>query len=253
MCPANGRSSTRAWPALHKGGVTEVINLGMMGQDLLSILGVVPKTLAMMLLIFASAVLIGSLFALIEHRRVIVLSEVVAAYRVIFRGPPLIIIVFLAYFAFPPVLQFMAALIGVQFDAYWTPNWVTLVVALTFYYCAFEAEIIKGALNSFDKGQADAASSLGYTDRQMFRRIMFPQVVVTAIPDLTTSTLVIMKGLSLGFAIEVVDIFAQAQLDAALNYYYLEAFLAATITYMIIAYIITKISDKAEAMLRLRS
>lgn len=230
-----------------------MINVGMLIQDLWSILGVVPKTLAMMLLIFALAVLIGGVFALIEHKRVIVLREVVATYTVVFRGPPLIIVVFLAYFAFPPVLQFLASLIGIRFDAYWTPNWVTLVVALTLYYSAFEAEIIKGALNAFDRGQADAAASLGYTDRQMFRRVMFPQLVVTAMPDLTTSTLVIMKGLSLGFAIEVIEIFAQAQLDAALNYYYLEAFLAATITYMTIAYIITKISDRAEAVLRLRS
>jgi L-cystine transport system permease protein len=181
-----------------------VVNVGVMLQDLWSILGIVPKTLAMMLLIFSLAVLIGSLFAMIEHKRVVVLREIVTAYRVVFKGPPLIIVVFLAYFAFPPVLQFLASFVGVKFDAYWTPNWVTLVVALTLYYAAFEAEIIKGALNSFDRGQADAAASLGYTDRQMFRRIMFPQVVVTAMPDLTTSTLVIMKGLSLGFAIEVV-------------------------------------------------
>jgi L-cystine transport system permease protein len=229
-----------------------MINMSMLIQDLWSILGIVPKTLAMMLLIFVMAVLIGGVFAMIEHKRVIVLRELVAVYRVVFKGPPLIVVVFLAYFAFPPVLQFMASLIGVRFDAFLTPNWLTLVVALTVYYAAFEAEIIRGALNSFDRGQDDAARSLGYTDRQMFRRIMFPQVVVTAIPDLTTSTLVIMKGLSLGFAIEVVEIFAQAQLDAMMNYYYLEAFLAATITYMMIAYIITKISDKTEEMLRLR-
>lgn len=229
------------------------INFGVLTEDLWSILGIVPKTLAMMLLIFVSAVLIGGFFAFVEHKRIPVLRELVVGYRVILKGPPLIIIVFLAYFGFPPTLQFLASLVGIQFDAFLTPNWLTLVVALTAYYCAFEAEIIRGALNSFDKGQSDAARSLGYTGRQMFRRIMFPQIVVTALPDLTTSTLVIMKGLSLGFAIEVVEIFAQAQLDAALNYYYLEAFLAATITYMVIAYIITKISDTVEGMLRLKS
>ena len=230
-----------------------MINLTILVQDLWSILGIVPKTLAMMLLIFVMAVLIGGLFAMIEHKRIIVLREFVAIYRVVFKGPPLIIVVFLAYFGLPPVFQFLLSLIGIHFDAYWTPNWLILVTALTFYYAAFEEEIIRGALNSFDTGQSDAARSLGYTDQQMFRRIMFPQVVVTALPDLTTSTLVIMKGLSLGFAIEVVEIFAQAQLDAALNYYYLEAFLAATLTYMVIAYIITKISDTTEAMLRLRT
>ncbi|GLS18542.1 hypothetical protein GCM10007874_15590 [Labrys miyagiensis] len=65
--------------------------------------------------------------------------------------------------------------------------------------------------------------------------------------------MVIMKALSLAFAIEVVDIFAQAQLTAALNYYYLEAFVIAVIVYMVIAYIVTQVADKTERALRVRS
>lgn len=82
---------------------------------------------------------------------------------------------------------------------------------------------------------------------------MFPQIIVAAIPDLANAFMVIMKALSLAFAIEVVDIFAQAQLTAALNFYYLEAFLIAVVFYMVIAYVITKIADKIEAMLRVRT
>ncbi|MER8548888.1 amino acid ABC transporter permease, partial [Mesorhizobium sp. M1169] len=82
---------------------------------------------------------------------------------------------------------------------------------------------------------------------------LFPQVALTAIPDLTTSMMVIMKALSLGFAIEVVDIFAQSQLTAALNYYYLEAFVIAVVIYMVIAYIVTQIADRLEQALRVRT
>ncbi|BCQ46713.1 hypothetical protein ERHA55_42400 [Erwinia rhapontici] len=70
--------------------------------------------------------------------------------------------------------------------------------------------------------------------------MLFPQTIIAAIPDLANSFMVIMKALSLAFAIEVVDIFAQAQLTAALNYYYLEAFLVAVVFYMVIAWVITK-------------
>jgi len=62
-----------------------------------------------------------------------------------------------------------------------------------------------------------------------------------------------MKALSLGFAIEVVDIFSQSQLTAALNFYYLEAFLITVVFYMVIAYIVTKMADKVEAGLRERT
>ncbi|MBB6464872.1 L-cystine transport system permease protein [Aminobacter lissarensis] len=222
-------------------------------QDLREILGAVPVTLAMALAIFVFSTIIGSLFAFIEYRRVPVLRELVIAYKVAFKGVPMVIVIFLAYFGLPPALQFLLSLVGIDFNAHLTPNWVILVIAVTGCIAAFQSEIIKGALNSFDTGQADAAHSLGYTSSQLFRRVMFPQVVVAAIPDLTTSMMVIMKALSLGFAIEVVEIFAQSQLTAALNFYYLEAFVIAVVIYMVIAYIVTQIADRTERALRIRS
>jgi L-cystine transport system permease protein len=222
-------------------------------QDAREILGAVPVTLAMALMIFVFSTIIGSLFALVEYRRIPVLRELVMAYKVAFKGVPMVIVIFLAYFGLPPALQFLLSIVGINFNAHETPNWVILVIAVTGCIAAFQAEIIKGALNSFDNGQADAAHSLGYTSSQLFRRVLFPQVVVAAIPDLTTSMMVIMKALSLGFAIEVVDIFAQSQLTAALNFYYLEAFVIAVVIYMVIAYIVTQIADRTERALRLRS
>ena len=221
--------------------------------DLWSILGAVPGTLVMALTIFVFSTIIGSLFALVEHRRIPILRELVVAYKIAFKGVPMVVVIFLAYYGLPPALQFLASLIGVAFNAHATPNWVTLIVALTACVAAFQAEVVKGALNSFDTGQADAAHSLGYKSSQLFRRILLPQVIVAAIPDLANSFMVIMKALSLGFAIEVVDIFAQAQLTAALNFYYLEAFVVAVVIYMVIAYVVTQIADRTERALRVRT
>jgi L-cystine transport system permease protein len=221
--------------------------------DLLSILSAVPTTLALALTIFVFSTIIGGLFALIEYRHVPVLRECVVGYKIIFKGVPMVIVIFLAYYGVPSALQFLFSLAGLTFNAHALPNWVLLVIALTACVAAFQAEIVKGALNSFDTGQADAAYSLGYTSSQMFRRILFPQVMLAAIPDLANSVMVIMKALSLGFAIEVVDIFAQSQLTAALNYYYLEAFVIAVVIYMMIAYIVTHVADRIERALRVRT
>ena len=218
--------------------------------DLNDILGAVPVTLAMAFVIFVCSTIIGGLFAMIEYRRIPVLREIVVAYKIAFKGVPMVIVIFLAYYGLPPASRFLASLIGVDYNGHSTPNWVTLVVALTACVAAFQAEVVKGALNSFDTGQADAAYSLGYSKSQVFRRVMFPQVIVAAIPDLANSIMVIMKALSLGFAIEVVDIFAQSQLTAALNFYYLEAFLIAVVVYMVIAYVVTFAADRMERALR---
>jgi L-cystine transport system permease protein len=221
--------------------------------DLWSILGAVPVTLVMALMVFVLSTLVGSLFAFVEHRRIPVLRELVVAYKVAFKGVPMVIVIFLAYYGLPPAFQFLGSLFGVTLNAHAMPNWIILIVALTACVAAFQAEVVKGALNSFDAGQADAAYSLGYKSSQMFRRILFPQVIVAAIPDLANSIMVIMKALSLGFAIEVVDIFAQSQLTAALNFYYLEAFVIAVVIYMVIAYIVTQVADRLEAALRIRT
>lgn len=221
--------------------------------DFWSILDAVPVTLAMAVLIFITSTLVGGLFALVEHRRIPVLRQLVIAYKVAFKGMPMVVVIFLAYYGLPPALHFVASLLNVEVNAHSLPNWVIIIVALTACVSAFQAEVVKGALNAFDSGQSDAAHSLGYSNWQLFRRVMFPQIIVSAIPDLANSFMVIMKALSLAFAIEVVDIFAQAQLTAALNFYYLEAFAIAVLFYMVIAWVVTKVADKIEAALRIRT
>jgi L-cystine transport system permease protein len=230
-----------------------MFDIDVLLPDLWEISGAIPVTLAMAVIIFVFSTIIGGLFALIEHKQIPVLRELVVAYKVLFKGVPMVIVIFLGYFGLPPALQFLASAFGMEINAHATPNWVILVVALTSCLAAFQAEVIKGALNSFDKGQSDAALSLGYKSTQLFRRVLFPQTVVAAIPDLANSIMVIMKALSLGFAIEVVDIFAQSQLTAALNFYYLEAFLVAVVIYMVIAYIVTQVADRTERALRIRT
>lgn len=230
-----------------------MFDIDVLLPDFWSIMDAVPATLAMAVTIFIISTLLGGLFALVEHRRIPVLRQAVIAYKVIFKGIPMVVVIFLAYYGLPPAIHFVSSLLGIELNAHSTPNWVIIIVALTACVAAFQAEVVKGALNAFDSGQSDAAHSLGYTNGQLFRRIMFPQIIVTAIPDLANSFMVIMKALSLAFAIEVVDIFAQAQLTAALNFYYLEAFLIAVVFYMVIAWVVTKAADKIEAALRVRT
>ncbi|WP_067704321.1 MULTISPECIES: amino acid ABC transporter permease [unclassified Erwinia] len=221
--------------------------------DFWSILGAVPLTLAMAVTIFLCSTLAGSLFAFVEHRRIPVLRQLVIAWKVIFKGVPMVVVIFLAYYGLPPAVHYVASHLGMNAGAHSLPNEVIIIVALTACVSAFQAEVVKGALNAFDSGQSDAARSLGYTTPQLFRRVLFPQIIVSAIPDLANSFMVIMKALSLAFAIEVVDIFAQAQLTAALNFYYLEAFAIAVVFYMVIAWVVTKVADKIESTLRVRT
>lgn len=230
-----------------------MFELDLLLPDFWSILDAVPVTLAMALTIFIFSTLLGGLFALVEHKKIPLLRQLVVTYKIAFKGVPMVVVIFLAYYGLPSALHYVVSLFGIDYNAHSMPGWVIIIVALTACMAAFQAEVVKGALNSFDSGQADAAHSLGYTGGQLFRRVLFPQIIVAAIPDLANAFMVIMKALSLAFAIEVVDIFAQAQLTAALNFYYLEAFAVAVVFYMVIAWAVTKLADKIEAALRVRT
>lgn len=230
-----------------------MFDIDVLLPDFWSILEAVPVTLAMAVLIFILSTLTGGLFALVEYRRIPVLRQLVIVWKVAFKGVPMVVVIFLAYYGLPAALHGVSSLLGIEVNAHSLPNWVIIIIALTACVSAFQAEVVKGALNAFDAGQSDAAHSLGYSNGQLFRRVMFPQIIVSAIPDLANSFMVIMKALSLAFAIEVVDIFAQAQLTAALNFYYLEAFAIAVLFYMVIAWVVTKVADRIESALRVRT
>jgi len=180
--------------------------------DFWSILNAVPVTLAMAFTIFIFSTLIGGVYSFVEYKRIPILQQFVVAYKIAFKGIPMVVVIFLAYYGLSPALQFVASLLGIQINAHLIPNWIIIIVALTACVAAFQAEVVKGALNSFDAGQADAAHSLGYTNSQLFRRVLFPQIIVAAIPDLANSFMVIMKALSLAFAIEVICLFARGEL-----------------------------------------
>lgn len=129
-----------------------MFDIDVLLPDLWDILGAVPLTLAMALAIFVFSTIIGSLFAMVEYRRIPVLRQLVVAYKIAFKGVPMVVVIFLAYYGLPSTLQFLTSLIGVDYNGHSTPNWVTLIVALTACVAAFQAEVVRSALNSFDTG-----------------------------------------------------------------------------------------------------
>src|SRR5690606_17410583 len=126
---------------------------------------------------------------------------------------------------------------------------VILIVAVSLTVSSFQAETIRASFLSVNYGQLEAARSLGYTPFQAFLRIIAPQALVEALPEFGSAFLVVMKAISLGFMITVVDIFAEARLIAASNSYYVEAFIVAALMYWGIAYIVVALTNKYESSL----
>ncbi len=194
------------------------------------ILPVLPEMFAVTIFILFVAVALGSLLAISRNRKVTILAPLATIFVSIVRGVPLLVWLYIVYYSLPM-------------------NWPSLIaVILTFslYQAAFQCENIRGALTSVDPLQIEAAWSIGMSSPQAFRRIILPQAFLVALPNICNGYIGIVKAMSLAFTVAYVDILAQAKLSAALNFRYIESYLAAAIVYWLICILLTILFRKLE-------
>jgi L-cystine transport system permease protein len=178
------------------------------------------------------------------------LSQIINVLQSFLRGTPNVVLLFLMYYALPEILTFFTGILGIEFDANSLNPIVTVILTFSISYSVFQSEIIRGSILSIEKGQIEAAQSLGFSFWQTFRRVIIPQALVAAFPDIINSLMVVIKALSLAYLITVVDILGQAKMVGALSYRYLEAFIGAALIYWLIGAVLTFISNRFELKLR---
>ena len=207
-----------------------MIKIALILEDLKAILTAVPFTLLSALAILAAGILLGLAIALTRINNVPVAKQIAHAFIHYTRGIPLIIHLYIAYYALPPLLHAVSGLLGISQDVKASPLTV-LLVAYSLYASVGQAENLRGAFASVQHSQWDASYSIGLTGWQAIRRIILPQALAVAVPVFFNSYLNIIKGLSLAFTIGVTDILAQAKVCSAQNYGYLEAYISAGLIY----------------------
>ena len=207
-----------------------MIDIAVIIEDSKAILTVVPFTLGTALAILCAAILLGLLIAIIRINEVPVLKHIFHVFIHYTRGIPLIIHLYLSYYALPPVINTVLGFFGVT-QSYEVSPLAVLIVAYSFYAAVGQSENIRGAFVSIDPGQWDASYSVGFSSWQAMKRIILPQGLVVAVPVFFNGYLNTIKGLSLAFTIGVTDILARAKLCSAENFNYLEAYLSAALVY----------------------
>ncbi len=126
------------------------------------------------------------------------LSMLMRVYISVMRGTPLMLQLLVVYFA--PWFVFKIPLSnGYRFYA--------VIIAFVLNYAAYFAEIYRAGIESIPKGQYEAAEVLGYSKRQTFSRIIFPQMVKRILPPTTNEIITLVKDTSLAFAIGVLEMF----------------------------------------------
>lgn len=146
-----------------------------------------------------------------------------ATYVSIFRGTPALIQLFILYFGGPQV--------GIQLDAFEAG-----VIGLGINAGAYMTETIRGAIISIDKGQREAARTLGLSQFQAFYKVILPQAARLMVRPLGVNLNMLIKATALVAAISVVELTYTAQRYIGSTYKPFEMFLLAGVLYMIIIY-----------------
>ncbi|MUL39408.1 ABC transporter substrate-binding protein/permease [Gloeocapsopsis dulcis] len=149
------------------------------------------------------------------------------AYTSIFRGTPLLLQIALVYYATP------------QITGYNIPALLAGVITFTLNSGAYISETIRGGILAVDKGQREAALSLGVPYRPMMLDIILPQAIKNILPALVNESIALLKDSALVSTIGVADLLRRAQIVGAERYIYFEPLIVAGVIYYLMVMSLT--------------
>ena len=190
----------------------------------------------------AVSLLVGCLLGLLigigrlNARRRIVYG-LCTAYVAAIRGTPLLVQLFIWFFGLP---QFGIVL----------PAFACGMVGLGIYSAAYVSEIVRGAIQSVDRGQMEAARSIGLSSGQAMRSVILPQAIVRMIPPLGNEFIALIKNSALVSLLTIHDLMHEGQKIISVSYRSLEVYLAIAVIYFILTGLTTLALGRLELRLR---
>ncbi|MBP1736291.1 MAG: putative amino acid transporter, permease protein [Oscillospiraceae bacterium] len=209
-------------------------------ESIPGILSALPVTLYLALIGLVCSVFIGLFVALARMYRIPVLSKLASGYLLVIRGVPLMVQLYFVFVALPIWLQDIVDQLGWDMIVDLSPI-VVASVALVLNYGAYMSEVIRSALLSVDYGQLEAAHSIGMSTPMAMVRIIIPQAVVVALPNLGNTIIGMVKDTSLAYMVMVVDIMGAAKKIAGSGLNYLETYAVAALIYWALNIILEKV------------
>jgi His/Glu/Gln/Arg/opine family amino acid ABC transporter permease subunit len=191
---------------------------------------------------------LGLLLAGAKLSRSRVLQGIAEAYTAFIRATPEFLILLLVYFGSERAIQSLLQLVGVEF-VFEMPRFVAAVLGLAAIFCAYAAEVFRGAYLAVPEGQIEAAIACGMSPTQIFARVRLPQMWRFAIPGLGNLWMVLLKDTSLAAVIAVDDLLRQAKIASEATRAPLTFYLAAGALYLLL----TGLSDLVRERLERRS
>lgn len=205
-------------------------------QTLASTKGVFIDAMLLTLKLTVVSILIGIvfglLFALLKISRVKILGFISDTYVYLVRGTPLIVQIFILYFGLSGIFLL--------------PDFWAASLALALHNGAYIAEILRGTIQSVDRGQMEAGRSLGMTKALTLRRIILPQAFRRALPPLGNQFIICLKDSSLAAFISMNELFNIATTLGSNNFDEMTYLLIVAVYYLLLVALLTFVVSRVE-------
>lgn len=190
-------------------------------------------------------IIIGLLMALMKMGRNRVLKLIANVYIEVLRGTPLYVQIFLFHYG-------VASVVGELFfnGKFSFPILVTGVVVLSLNSGAYVAEIFRAGIQGVDKGQVEAARSLGMTHKQAMRLVILPQAFKLVIPPLGNEFVMLLKDTSLLAAIGLTEIMKRGQIYTSVHIQPFPTYIAVALVYLVLTFTFTRLINWYERRLQ---
>ena len=192
--------------------------------------------------ITAAALVLGCVLGLLvglgclsPQRRII--YGICTVYLTLIRGTPLLVQLFIWFFGLPHF--------GILLPAY-----VCGILGLGIYSGAYVSEIVRGSIQSIERGQMEAARSLGMPYKMAMRRVILPQAFVRMIPPLGNEFIALIKNSALVSLLTIADLMHEGEKIISISYRSLEVYLVIAVIYLILTSVTTLILRRIEKVLR---
>ena len=186
--------------------------------------------------------ILGTLMATARMSHLKPLKWLATAYIEFFRGTPLMVQLMFIFYGLP--------MIGVKFpEVSFIPDFDRFaagVVAMSLNSCAYVAEIIRSGIQAVDKGQAEAARSLGFHQGQTMRLVILPQAVRNILPALGNEFVTIIKESSIVSIIGIADLMYRTKGVIAKTYNSLECLAIAALIYFVLTFVSSRLISLME-------
>jgi polar amino acid transport system permease protein len=228
----------------------KLFDFALVWTQIPEILSYLPITLEIAVVSMFFSLFLGFLTAIVKIKKVSGLRQVAGFYVSFMRGTPIIVQLYLTFYAIPMVLQYVNFYWKTDFTTAGIPPMLFVLLAFSLNEGAYNSESIRAAIQSVDRGQIEAAQSLGMTSLQSFKRIVLPEAMLVALPTLGNSFIGLIKATSLAFTCAVVEMTAAGKLLASRNFRFFEMYLSLAIIYWAVTVALERLFAYIERRLR---